>query len=611
MSNQKNNTAIQSRFHVDPKHINNKFEGYKLYPFPESTDLTRTPLPSGNLDVSREGQQHSTRLGFRELQARVRFNHLAYGCPINEHVGVSYFVDEEYTVKAVTFDKRDSTTHFSTLVTLTRPLHGIPNYAQPDRTVPLCPEYPSLIALGPELVLACNGVGDIELIGIEQQGQNKLLGTTLSHAIYEGEGNEGISPVPCVLLAARRIKSKVIMVVYSQAATKKTRFNIATLEMDIPTSPTTTLDLPLTTRHIQQGLEVPVYCAITADGSQCIYGSEARYSRLSPDQNDTRSTATEMEIDKARQHSIDTQQPIYQWTQDGSDITIQFELPAGTPSAAISCQITRDHLMLIVRAQQVEFSFPYRKWWTNIIPGESTWTIEPSGLLSLFIVKQDARSRWPHIFETDDGVLETIDKERLKEIAKQMEKFTSDTVDNGPLMQQHPAATDMDEDVDEHGQPITFEIFDMNGECIQEITSSGQEWLSNAFESPTTHHQHHYQGLVPPSVVCKSDVDGLVYTWDNQHNLTHTATFDAFGFVQASKRDSRFVRHDPGLGFITIVESSRNCYIYYRHDDHRLIEKQTLVDLTQGHDVDILGVQLILDRILMVLTESEIITILV
>lgn len=510
---------------------------------------------------------------------------------------------------------------------MTQPIGGgIPNFTQPDQAVPLCPEYPSLIALGPELILAANGVGDIELVGIEQQGERQLVGTILTHAQYEGEGSEGISPVPCVLLAARRIKTKVVMVVYSQVASKKTLFNITTMEMDIPTSATdnksASASASLTIRHIQQGLEVPVYCTITADGNQCIYGSESRYTHLKSHMvkdSDGDLAVVDMETDVGDQSDnvpVQMAASQYQWTQEGSEIIMQFELPAGTPASAISCKFTHEHLVLIVRAQEAEFSFPYRKWWTTIIPDESTWTIEPTGLLSLHITKQDERSRWPHVFEKDDGVLETMDKEKLQEIAKQLEKFTSDpSVDSGPFMQQHPAATDMDEDVDERGQPITFEIFDTTGACIEEITSTGQEWLSNSFENPSTHHLHHYQGSLPPSIVCKSDVDGLVYSWSttNEKNqpltLEHTATFDAFAFVQASKRDTRFVRHDPHLGFITIVESSRNCYIYYRHGDNRIVEKQTLVDLTQGHDIDILGVQLILDGILMVLTESEIITI--
>lgn len=104
MYTQKKN-ILKSRLDVNSTHINAKFEGYKLHPFPEAESLIRTKLPFGELDVKREGQRHNTRLGFRELQARVRFNHLAYGPSLNDHTGVSYFIDADYCLTAVIFDK--------------------------------------------------------------------------------------------------------------------------------------------------------------------------------------------------------------------------------------------------------------------------------------------------------------------------------------------------------------------------------------------------------------------------------------------------------------------------------------------------------------------------
>ncbi|KAI9307928.1 hypothetical protein BJ944DRAFT_157149 [Cunninghamella echinulata] len=620
MYTQKKN-IFKSRLDVNSKHINAKFEGYKLQPFSEAGSLIRTKLPFGELDVKREGQRHNTRLGFRELQARVRFNHLAYGPSLNDHTGVSYFIDADYCLTAVIFDKNTRTTRFDSIVNLIQPIAGVPNYTQPDNSVPIYPEYPSIKSLSHDLIVVSNGIGDIELIGIEEK-EGKLLGVSLSQVKYEGDGTEGIQPVPCVLLAARKIKSKVIMVVYSQTSAKKTTFNIATLEMNIPTTMDNITELK--TLHIQQGSEVPTYCAITDDGECCILGSETQYQTLkrpSDKKNDESDTVMEnVEVNNNTNEATATAITPYQWVQDQSEIVIQFELPEGTPKSAISCQFTKDHLMLIVRAQECEISFPYRKWWTQIKPDESTWTIESSsGLLSLYIIKQDERTRWPQLFEMDDGIMETIDKAKLAEIAQQLEKFTSDPSSNhGPFMQQHPAATDMDEDVDELGQPIIFEIFNRKGDCIQEINSGGKQWLGNAFDiSYFNHHRRNNNELLLPSVTCKMDVDGFVYAWSRNENnhllLKHVATFDAFAFIQASKRDARFIRHDPFNQFITIVESSRNAYLYYQQGEkgNTLIKKQTLVDITQGHDVDVLGVQMILENTLFILTESEILTIFV
>lgn len=488
-----------------------------------------------------------------------------------------------------------------------QPLGGVPNYADVDQKVPIDPQYPSLIALNSELLLASNGVGDIELIRISvAESTGKVIATTR----YEGDGTEGVSPVPCVLLAARLIQdsstSAIIATVYSRVASVSTQFNIATLEMSVTDEPTVELKL----LHMLRGPEVPVYCAITQDGMRCIMGSEASYETIKRADGDVEMmTESEEETLKEQAKAItEHKPPPYKWTQDGADITMQFVLPAGTPKSAVSCNIASQHLSLIVRAQDLDISYPFRKLWGTVHPDESTWTLESNtGLLSIFLTKQDEHTRWPHIFDADDGVLETLDPSRLAEITAHLEKWTSSKEEslNAPFVQarQHPVATDADEDIDERGQPIRFAVYDRTGNQVQEIRSSGSEWLCSSFDGTC-------DSL--PSICVKANVDGLVYAFEETPEgvieTKHVATYDAFAFVQASKRDSRFVRHDPRNRFATIAESNRNAYIYYRHGDKRTTEKQTVVDITLGHDVDIIGVQLVLDRTLMILTETEVVT---
>ena len=167
---------------------------------------------------------------------------------------------------------------------------------------------------------------------------------------------------------------------------------------------------------------------------------------------------------------------------------------------------------------------------------------------------------------------------------------------------QHPAATDMDEDVDDASQPILFSVYNTEGNVVDEFSSGNFGWLCKSY--PKSHHIS--------SVCLQMDVDGLVFEVrevDGKVEFTHEATFDAFAFVQASKRDARFDLHDPHFYFTSIIESSRDAYIYFRHDDKRDIETQTLIDLTQGDRVDVLGAQLVLEKTLMILTESQVIVI--
>ncbi|KAL0073950.1 hypothetical protein J3Q64DRAFT_1686455 [Phycomyces blakesleeanus] len=592
--------------------INVAFEGYKLKTFPEETRLSRTPIPGDPLQVTQHSSQ--TRIGFRELQARVRFSHLADGYPINDQTGTAFYVDTEYNVVMVVYDKSSQETKFHIIGQLTRPLNNVPSYVEPEITVPLDPHYPSLIAIGQNLLVAANGVGDLEIICINQSANGTFSGCSVLSGHYEGEGNEGVSPVPFGLLAARRVEDRIVAVVYSRVAEVASKFNIATVEMNVPTGNyTSTQHEILKVLHVQRGPEVPVYVAITKDGNHCILGSESSYENIHEEPKTMIIDSDEEEKEDSNQNNDEQPKKApYEWTQDGSDITIQFTIPQNTPKSAIACNLTHQHLSLVVQAEDVNLSFPYNKLWGPISVQDSTWTIDRAkGVLSIFLTKQDEHARWPHVFDMDDQVLESVEKERLAEMTARLAKFTTDYPESQsqqPEIASHPAATDMDEDVDEAGQPIHFLVYNRFGHLVEEIFSGGREWLSNGFRDPDNKN-----GLA--SVGVKMDVDGLVFGFEEKRDGVattiegvHRATFSAFAFVQASKRDSRFVRHDPYNNFAVIVESSRNAYIYHRTGTRVNTEAQTLIDLTQGHDTSVLGVQLILKNVLMVLTETEVIT---
>lgn len=485
---------------------------------------------------------------------------------------------------------------FFFITQLVKPLGNVPAFTEPDRTVPIEPQLPSAVAVSRELILTSNGEGDIELVGIEER-EGKILGTSLGSVCYMGTGDEGIQPVPCVLLTARQVKDKILLVVYSRTSSKSTEFHIATLYLTIPNESAKRLEdgsfaLTLTTLHIQKGTEVPSYCSITPSGEKVIFASETRHNKV----------RLEGDLEEVEPMEVVQEEPkrLYQWSQEGADITVQFDLPSHITKSAINCKFVVDHLSLLIKDTNI--SYPFRKLWSTVKSDECVWTLE-NNKLTLFMTKADEHTRWPQLFDNDDGVLETISPEAIAEIRNRLDKFTSDEDSNkeNPFAQpaQHPAATDMDEDIDEGGLPILFNVYDnATGNVVEEFSTGNLSWSCKSFDAP---HQL-------PSVCLQMDVDGLIFTLTEANDtikLEHVCTLDAFGFVQASKRDARFTAFDPHFHFASIIESSRNAYVYYHHNDKRTMEAQTLVDLTKGYDVNIIGAQLLLENILMVLTESE------
>ena len=73
----------------------------------------------------------------------------------------------------------------------------------------------------------------------------------------------------------------------------------------------------------------------------------------------------------------------------------------------------------------------------------------------------------------------------------------------------------------------------------------------------------------PPCICLRHDVDGVVWQPANEVEVKtpcweHVATFNAFGYVQASKRQRKFTSCAPDFSYVGICDSVRHVYIYWQ-----------------------------------------------
>src|SRR5581483_3690306 len=77
---------------------------------------------------------------------------------------------------------------------------------------------------------------------------------------------------------------------------------------------------------------------------------------------------------------------------------------------------------------------------------------------------------------------------------------------------------------------------------------------------------------------------------------THIATFNALSFVQASKREKRFMFHDPKNRFVVILEGNHRAFIYKHHEgnEKEKYDEQSVVELAvnSSDNSEIIGVQM-------------------
>lgn len=309
-------------------------------------------------------------------------------------------------------------------------------------------------------------------------------------------------------------------------------------------------------------------------------------------------------------------QPSYTWTQteDDRELTMYIILDRSVLSRQISCEFTATTIHLdIMDGLDPLLWMQRRTLYDRIIPTECLWTLESGCLLTLHLQREGKStggvSRWPHVFTEDDGVLETLDPSVLAEIRDQMAKLTSQysTTTTTAAQQQQPMLThvlsDPLEAEDEEGDSIIFYrvIHRLTSPIMTHCIKSGtQDWLAlGTRPSLNIDITNTITTKTLPAICLRQDIDGLVYELGSSSNhegdlyTRHAATFDAFGFVQASKRDRRFSLFSSRAHYMVIVETRHRLYVYRRattrHSQHAT---QYIINLTNDTS-DILGVQTI------------------
>jgi hypothetical protein len=291
--------------------------------------------------------------------------------------------------------------------------------------------------------------------------------------------------------------------------------------------------------------------------------------------------------------------PPYSWTQDSDSVTVAFPLPSTTPKSAIKVTFTPKALNLLTSGESSESSFlPFplpkyiaKQFWDGIQPSTSLWTWDKEGeksfgLLTLHLNKQHEGTRWSQVFaayqapsgEPEPEVAETLDPSELYNIREALEKYTSSLSEDGSglgLGRGVPSLGkgEIDEELDSSvGREVVLTRIPVSTPQIQNGTdvedrSPSVTVLSTPLPGSTRPGDS-------PSLITKSDIDGLFYTLTpkkssdggDESTWTHASTFPALSFVLASKQDVRYTQHVSNRLVLAFESGSRglgfNIYIY-------------------------------------------------
>ena len=153
-------------------------------------------------------------------------------------------------------------------------------------------------------------------------------------------------------------------------------------------------------------------------------------------------------------------------------------------------------------------------------------------------------SRWPQLFDEDDGVQETIDPTERRAMVEAMEKYTNGFRQSASI----DDADTMHDEAEADFNRVVAQWFS-NGSVLR--ASHGIELLGLSMEFRT-------------EIGVKRDVDVLLFDIMSSALPTHLRTYPALGYIAASKRMKRYIKFVPEASIIIEAGHSGQIYIY-RH----------------------------------------------
>lgn len=504
----------------DPKLIKSNFDGYKLSLEPIPIIKYECPVQPDRI-LQSESQ-------YSFLHANIFFlqNHLVRDSWLP---GSSYYIDENLEVQKIEYDEKNGRL---------KPIQCV--YKVPKQRDREPNDYNlSFIFISEKYCLLSNGIGSMQLIETDDRRKNKEWKCSQNfHQLLENQWEDNSGNFGFLIQDARfeivANEKQIHCLLLHVQQNDKTAFECVidwlTLKLDTVWK--------VATRRTLKGKNYPYYCSLGNKSKSIVLTSSANFEFIydsefpivipenSPDEN----VKTEF---------------LFEWSQTGEELILKFK---EKDACLADYKINYNEKKLQVNYK--DKILIDSELFGAIENDLTTWSIE-NKFLQVVLVKKTAELPWPSIFP-DSGPNETFDINRL-------ENMRNDEINNGsaqPVSTLISQVEDCDIDSNRLEQDFFIERFDRE---THEITH--RVYLGN---NPPLFNVTLRPGY-PSALVLRHDVDSCVWLQSNISNnwtFKHEGTLNAFGYVQASKQQKKFVSCSPDLNYGIICEPERHVFIY-------------------------------------------------
>lgn len=300
-------------------------------------------------------------------------------------------------------------------------------------------------------------------------------------------------------------------------------------------------------RRVMKGKSVPHYAAVEPQGKGVIVASEKPFAFTEVD-------GLPLEEPPVQDMEVGNSDPIYFWQQTEEDVTLCVRLPEGTTKDDIRFKLTVDCLRVRVGDYAPLLD---GQLFAPVDPEASTWTMNDDKSLEVSLQKRSEGPLWSEVVLGDRRGEYLMNDEQKSQLQQRLSYLTSEDLNPNPEKDKPPCNAQELEDCDMFPEDSsTLMRFDGATLKPNNVVSLG----SNQFLFSV-----HIDPSETPAFCLRHDVDALLWQPrpDQDNNIwEHISTFNALGYVQASKRDKKFATCAPNFSYAALCECLRRVFIY-------------------------------------------------
>nr|CAB3264480.1 nudC domain-containing protein 1-like [Phallusia mammillata] len=588
MNSKQNLTSVDLR--PDRKLIDVNFDSYKL---------SLTPLPSFRaafncgLQKVEVSEEHAT---YEKIRCLTLHNYLSID-PWN--LDCAYLVDAHGCIRRFYVSVESHIEPAQIVFTF-----GVDNTARPK--LPPCILFPS-----PHIAIASDGIGSFFVLRTAVRSERSAEKWSI---IFNEESTD-----PCLLLHSVFRDNgthylDLLLLRFGKPSNDDDKKVNIVIDWVCLEKPENTEKFDVSGIKTFEGKSVPNYAAISADCSELYIASTFPFKHIPGWGNEEE---VQLADDSETNESKDGTEPPYKWKQTAEDVTISIPLPEGINKSCVVYSLNSSKLSIALRDPKTNEA-------NTILAGEmymeaeaeaSSWMIDGDTLI-VTIQKKIEGHTWAMVIEGDNRGEMEVNPEEVARVHQQLAHLTSETLNTEKSEGQLFNSGEIEECDSYYDSEASLVRFDAStNKFTHSANISSLKWLFNLSSSPNE----------SPCVVLRHDVDAVVWQptapnplkGSNRIIWKHQATFNALGYVHASKTNLKFCGAAPDASYAALCECQRRIFVYRQptalasplrnRSSGEVVRKVSLQQVaTLPNNEDVYGFAVSNDR-MYVLTESELV----